>query len=145
MMPFESVQRETSEAARWRIIRRKVIRRFVVVTVGILLWALLAFLTSQIADNSAWRAFSIDGATYAVVGAGFGFVWPHTTWRLGLWLSAIWLPFILGAFLFSDPPRVIEWKQELLALSGVLMIPVGACLGAWIGAHARQRFQSCCQ
>lgn len=84
-------------------------------------------------------SFVIYIAAYSAAGVLFGFVWPNSGWRLGLYLFAVWPLFIVVLFLFSDPPSVIHWKEEILGLLGLLSILPGACLGAWIGSLLRRR------
>ena len=141
-MPADSTHQNTSEAARWRLIRRKVIQRFSAVTIGIGLFFFVAFLPAQLFGNAVWLWVAADIVSYTIGGVVLGFIWPDMSWRLGIWLFAVWPLIILLAFLISDPPRVINWKEELLSLLGYLMILPGACLGAWIGSLLRLRFTS---
>ena len=109
---------------------------------GVVLLLTLAFLTESQPPMSLVILFTLDIGTNTGAGVLLGFIWPNSGWRLGLYLFSIWPLFLLASVLFSDPPPVIHWREELLALLGYLMILPGACLGAWIGSTLRRRFSS---
>lgn len=141
-MPVETASEDSSEAARWRRIRRKVIQRAIAVIVGIVLWFLLAFLSPEFIVRSEWRWFAVHIVGYTFATFILAFIWPDGGWRLGPYLSAIWAVMLILIFVISDPPRVIHWKEELLTLLAILMVLPGACLGGWAGAALRRRFSS---
>lgn len=117
--------------------RRDVIARVVAFVAGIVGFVIAGLVIEAVQTKSLLVPFAIDIATYAVVGALLGFIWPESSWRLGLYLFAIWLPIIIINFFFSDPPAEIHWKQELLAWMGLLLILPGACIGAFAGSTLR--------
>jgi hypothetical protein len=141
-MPFESGRENTSEATRWRRIRRKVIQRVIAVAVGMVLWILLAFLPLAFLVKVEWHWFAAHIVSYTLGGVILGFLWPDGGWRLGPYLFASWAAMLVFIFVITDPPSVIDWKGELLRLFGLLMILPGACLGGWIGSILRRRFSS---
>jgi hypothetical protein len=82
--------------------------------------------------------FPIFIGAFTIAGIPLGFIWPNSGRRLGAYLFSIVPLFILGSVLFSDPPRVIHWKEELLALFGWVLILPGATFGAWAGSLIRR-------
>ena len=87
---------------------------------------------------SLWPA---TWAAYAVAGAALGFLWPQWGWRLGAWLSAVWLPLLALALLFSDGPLLgpASWKGLLQDAAAYSLILVASCLGAELGALIGRR------
>ncbi len=116
-------------------------RIFAVVT-GVALFLLLAFATESQPGRSLLMLFAFYIGTYSLAGIAIGFIWPNSGWRLGLYLFAVWPPVILLNFLFSDPPPVIHWKEELVGLFAYLLILPGATFGAWVGSIIRRRHTS---
>ena len=88
-------------------------------------------------DSSLWL-FSFDVSIYGVAGLVLGFIWPNSGWRLGFYLVAIWPPMLLFAtFLAWEQPLTV--RAILMSLLGYLLILVGACVGAWLGAFIARR------
>src|SRR5882672_55937 len=90
--------------------------RILAVVAGVALLLSLAFATESRAWMSQLIFSTIYIAGFTVVGILVGFLWPSGGWRLGLYVCAILPLFLLGSILFSDPPPVIHWKEELLGL-----------------------------
>ena len=63
-------------------------------------------------------------ATYAVLGAVFGFLWPESKWRWGVWVSVV--PVILFSFMGGGALR-------FLLFAGLTLFP--ACAGAYTAAR----------
>lgn len=116
--------------------------------VGMGLWFLLAFaLEDRLANRSFLIGFLIFFAcyiaSYSFAGLLLGLVWPNSGWRLGLYLMAVWPPIIVAWFVLTDPPPVINWREEILYtilyLLGILLNLGGAMGGAWAGSLIRRR------
>jgi ABC-type enterochelin transport system permease subunit len=116
---------------------RDVIARVVAFACGILGFFIAGLVIASLQTNSLAVPIAVDIATYTVLGALLGFIWPASGWRLGLYLFAIWLPIIIINFFFSDRPAQIHWRQELFVGLGFLMILPGACIGAFAGSTLR--------
>lgn len=116
--------------------------RIVAVLLGIILFFALPFVSDSLLGENTWRYLVLAIASYGVSGVVLGFIWPNISWRLGLWLFAIWPPMLLLMFFFSDPPPVVHWKQEILGFLGVLLILPGASTGAWLGSLIGRRVRN---
>ena len=116
--------------------------RILAVIVGIALLLFVAFVSDLWSKTSSLILFTFFVATYSVAGMVLGFIWPNSGWRLGLYLFSIWPLFLLASVLFSDPPAVVNWRGQLLALFGYVLILPGAALGAWVGSIIRRRYTS---
>src|ERR1700694_4297345 len=106
--------------------------RILAVIVGVALLFFVAFVpTLWWSESSSLILFSFDIATYGVAGIVFGFIWPNSGWRLGLYLFAVWPPLLLFPVLLSGGKGIpFHWRAELLDLLGYFLILVGACVGA---------------
>jgi hypothetical protein len=113
--------------------------RICAVVAGIGLLLFVAFLSDSWSNASSFLLFTFFVATYSVGGVILGFIWPNSGWRLGLYLFSIWPLFLVASVLFSDPPAVVNWGGQLLALLGYLLILPGAVIGAWLGSRIRGR------
>lgn len=117
-----------------------ILARVLAVIAGMVLFFFVGVLVQLGHLTSLLIVFMLQIASYSVVGIALGFGWPNIGWRLGLYLFSILPLIILASVLFSDPPSVVHWREELFVLLGYLMILPGACLGAWIGSILRRRF-----
>ena len=107
---------------------------------GVVLLFFVAFVPTFWSETSSVILFSLDIATYGVAGIVFGFIWPSSSWRLGLYLFAVWPPLLLFPVLLSGGKGIpFHWRAELLNLLGYFLILVGACVGAWLGAFIARR------
>src|SRR5882724_1810510 len=107
--------------------------RIVAVLVGIALLVLVAILSGRWVGNALSFLFLFDLGVYGVAGFVLGFVWPKSGWRLGLYLSAGWLPMLLtGLFLTWEQP--VTGRATLTSLLGYLPILIGACVGSGLGS-----------
>lgn len=123
----------TAETVNVNALRGKI----VAVLLGITLFFALPFISSYIfGPYSSWY-LALAIALQAVSGAALGFVWPHLSWRLGLWLFAIWPPMLL-VMLFLGADAVTDWRREAFSLLAVLLILLAGCLGGWLGGSSRQ-------
>ncbi len=112
--------------------------RILAVLVGVALFLFVAFVPPLWFEDSELLLFLFYIATYSLAGFVMGFIWPNNGWRLGLYLFAIWPPMLLfAAFLSGEQPWHV--KAELMSLLGYLLILVGACVGAWLGAYIARR------
>jgi hypothetical protein len=128
---------------------------------AVLFGVILAFvlLSSIFSDTSSDTSFAremfvrlgIVAALYAAFGVAFGFSIPRSTWRWGLWLSVpavVLYTFLILIYLSSVVVGNVDFGRaqdltEALLLFGYFTGPlVAACLGAYTGARARQRFSS---
>ena len=116
--------------------------RIFAVAAGIALFFFVGLVSDAWSKASSLVLFTFFVGTYSLAGIAIGFIWPNSGWRLGLFLFAVWPPFILLNFLFSDPPPVIHWKEELVGLFAYLLILPGATFGAWVGSIIRRRHTS---
>ena len=113
------------------------IQRVVAVTVGIVvLFSITLFPATWLAPVLA--IFAFYATLYAALGALLGFIWPNISWRLGLWLFAIWPPMLL-LMLLLGADAVNDWRREAFSLLGVLLILLAGCLGAWLGGSLSRR------
>jgi len=112
--------------------------RIIAAVAGVALLLSLAFATESQPPMSLWILFSIYIGSFTIAGILLGFIWPNSGWRLGACLFSIVPLFVLASILFSDPPPVIHWKEELLGLFGWVLILPGAMLGAWAGSLIRR-------
>jgi hypothetical protein len=111
--------------------------RTVAVLVGIALLVLVAILSGRWIGNALTYLFLFDLGVYGVAGFVLGFVWPKSGWRLGLYLSACWLPMLLaGLFLAWEQP--VTGRMTLTSLLGYLPILIGACVGSGLGSRVRR-------
>lgn len=122
--------------------------RILAVIVGIALWFLLAFaLEDRLTNHTLLIGFLIFFAfyiaSYSFAGLLFGLAWPNSGWRLGLYLMAVWPPIVVAWFVLTDPPPVINWREEIryaiLYQFGILLNLAGAMAGAWAGSLIRRR------
>ena len=112
--------------------------RIVAVLVGVGLFLFVAFVPSLWFGDSSLLLFMFDIATYGVAGIVFGFIWPSSRWRLGLYLFAVWPPVLAFAtFLAWEQPVTV--RATLLNLLGYLLVLVGACVGGGLGALIARR------
>lgn len=113
--------------------------RTVAVVVGVGLLGLVAGLPGRWFGDNLLFLFLFHFTVYGIAGLVLGFIWPASGWRLGLYLSAVWVPVLaLGAFL-SWEQSTTTWAT-LLDLLGYFLMVVGACAGAAGGAMiARSR------
>ena len=106
----------------------------VAVLLGIGLFFVLPFISSfMFGEHSQWYLI-LAIAVYSVSGVILGVIWPKMSWRLGLWLFAIWLPMLLF-MVFLSADAVPNWKREILSLIGYALILVAGCLGGWLGSR----------
>jgi hypothetical protein len=112
--------------------------RILAAIAGVALLFFVAFVAELRPGTPLLILFIFFIGTYSIAGILLGFIWPDSGWRLGGYLFAIWPLFLLVAFLFSDPPPVIHWKQELTGLFAYLVILPGAAFGAWAGSRIRR-------
>lgn len=108
------------------------------VLVGVALLVLGATVPDRWFGDALVWLFLFDFTLYSVAGLVLGFVWPNSSWRLGFYLFAVWPPVLLvGAFLAWEQPATV--RPTLMNLLGYLLILVGACVGAGLGALIARR------
>jgi len=73
-----------------------------------------------------------------ISGIILSFVWPQMSWRVGLWLFAIWPLILLFAILLAGLPRQ---KQDLFEALTYVWILVAGCIGGWLGAFIARRLK----
>ena len=98
------------------------------------IWAYALGLFGGIAAMFAFvdaAAFTLYLA-FAVLSAIFGAVWPVTSWRWSLWVTAPLVITVLIGVVFDGEVRVVDW----LILIGV---PIFAGAGGYAGAQVRAR------
>jgi hypothetical protein len=66
-----------------------------------------------------------------ISGIVLSFVWPHMSWRTGLWLFAIWPLILLFAVVLGGLPNR---KADLFDALTYLWILLAGCIGGWLGA-----------
>jgi hypothetical protein len=114
--------------------------RIIAVIMGVALLFFVAFVPTLWSESSSLILFFFDIVTYGVAGIVFGFIWPSSSWRLGLYLFAVWPPLLLFPVLLSGGKGIpFHWRAELLNLLRYFLILVGACVGAWLGAFIARR------
>jgi hypothetical protein len=113
--------------------------RVLAVIAGIALFFFVAFVSELWSKTSSLILFTFFVATYGLVGFVFGFVWPSSGWRLGLYLFSIWPPVLALETVFAWGQPITDVKGTLLDLVGYLLILIGSCVGGWIGAVIGQR------
>lgn len=87
-----------------------------------------------------WLVFGILGAADSVLAVVVAFIWPQLGWRTGLWFF-VWLPpAALGSVFLSWGHVPFNWRGEMNAVLWYALALIGACLGGWIGAMMRRRF-----
>ena len=107
--------------------------RICAVLVGIALLFFEAAVPSQWFGNNLLLLFVADITIYSIAGLVLGFIWPNSGWRLGFYLAAVWpLMLLFGVFLAWEQ-RVTE-RATWLNLLGYLLVFMGACAGAGLGA-----------
>ena len=108
----------------------------VAITLGAALFFILPITISFLLGDNTPLYLPLLVAPYALSGAVLGYLWPHMSWRLGLWLLAVWPPMLLFAvFLSADVPWSVKGAlKDLHDLLGYSMILIAACLGAEVGA-----------
>jgi hypothetical protein len=114
--------------------------RTLAVFVGVVLFFILPITVGNRLGDDTPLLLPIIIAAYTVCGVVLGLVWHDDGWRLGIYLFAIWPPALLFAiFLAGELPwtRSTVWR-DLKDLLGYMLILVGACLGAWLGAMIRR-------
>ena len=112
--------------------------RILAVLVGVALLVLGATLPGRWFGDALLWFFLFDFTVYGVAGLVLGFVWPNSGWRLGLYLFAVWPAVLLfGLFLAWEQPANV--RATLMNLLGYLLILVGACAGAGLGALIARR------
>jgi hypothetical protein len=114
--------------------------RTLAVFVGVVLFFILPITIGNWLGDVTPLLLPIIIAAYAACGVVLGIVWHNDGWRLGIYLFAIWPPALLFAiFLSGELPwtRSTVWR-DLKDLLGYMLILVGACLGAWLGAMIRR-------
>ena len=67
--------------------------------------------------------------SYAILGSAFGFVWPESTWRWGVWLSAA--PVCFVSFFGLSAPFYVGW---------VALTLLPACAGAYAAARLHFKY-----
>jgi len=112
--------------------------RIIAIVAGVALLLSLAFATESRPGMSQLLLSAIYVVSYTVLGTLLGFIWPNSGWRLGSYVCSILPLFLLASVLFSDPPAVIHWREELLGLLEFVLILPGAVLGAWLGSKIRR-------
>jgi hypothetical protein len=110
--------------------------RIVAVLLGITLFFALPFVSDSLLGENTWWYLVLS---YGASGVVLGFIWPNMSWRLGLWLFAIWPPMLVLMLFFSDPQPVVHWKREILGFLGFFLILPGASTGAWLGSLIARR------
>jgi hypothetical protein len=104
----------------------------VAIVAGLFALAAPLLIASILADTHSGytRAFfAVCTATYALLGAAFGFIWPDSSWRWGVWVS------VAPATLFSFFGGGVSY---FIVLLGLTLLP--ACAGAYAGARLHLKF-----
>ena len=92
-------------------------------------------------ENRLLVLFTVDICAYGIVGMVFGWVWPRSGWRLGVYIfSPVAFALAIGLFLAGDQPAKVPLM--LMNLLGYFLTLVAACVGARIGSSIGRRRSS---
>ena len=72
---------------------------------------------------------------YFLGGGLLGFLWPHKSWRWGLWITGPMLAILGLSFLFAGVLKSFFTKD----LPQLLLVVASACLGSFISARFKRR------
>src|SRR5437588_11728000 len=110
--------------------------RLIVFSTGVALVFIVASVQALLPER---LLIVVPAASYSIIGAVLGFLYPERGWRTGFWLVLFFLILLPLNALFVESPPPCVWQREAKGLLEDAVIVSLAFIGAATGSFVRQR------